>query len=274
MEVDSPLFTYLEKWATLKKAVVYDFRMCAGGIGDMMKFFMCLLNFCIKGDIKIYYLVNNLAIEKFIRLKHDYMYITADEIKDAKVTVTDVKQLLGCSSIKEDVYNVVTPNILYIKYDAKSILPLNQMFYFTPAVIHNARRLGFKAGFKYISVHLRMGDKHLETEKKYVFVQNDVRQFEEAKLFKYLETWSGCKNIMFFSDNMRYKLLIKKKFIKVLITDFSVAHTGLVNTTETGVLDSVTEFYIMTGSESIVAASGSGFSSMAAKFNGIMLTGL
>lgn len=279
MDVDCPLFKYLEKWTTLTKVVVYDFRMSAGGIGDLMKFFMCLLNFCIAGDIKLYYLVNNLAIEKFIRLKHDYMYITASEIKDNSVALKDINKLLkgtkiDSAAILPGKYNVITPNILYTKYDIASLLPLNQMFYFSPAVIHNARRLGFKAGFKYVSVHLRMGDKHLETDKKYVSSHNDVRSFSEEKLFKFLERWSGYKNFLFFSDNMNYKLLIKKKFHKVLITDFAVAHTGLVNTTEAAVLDSVTEFYVMTGSEHIVAVSSSGFSAMAAKFNGVMLTGL
>lgn len=274
MNTTSPLYAYLEKWSTLSKVVVYDFRITAGGIGDLMKFFMSLLNFCIKGDIKLYYLVNNLAIEKFIRLKHDYMYITADEIKGKRVTVTDVKQLIGTDFIKTGAYYVVTPNILYIKYDVAAILPLNYMFYFAPAVIQNAQRLGFAEGFKYVSVHLRMGDKYLETEKKYIFVPNDVRPFAEEKLFKFLETWADIKNILFFSDNMNYKLFIKKKFHKVRITDFAVAHTGLVNTTESGVLDSVTEFYLMTGSEHIVAASKSGFSAMAAKFSGVMITGL
>jgi hypothetical protein len=148
------------------------------------------------------------------------------------------------------------------------------MFYFTPAVIHNARRLGFSSEFKYVSVHLRMGDKHLETDKKFITSYNDVRPFSEEKLFKFLDRWSDCKNVLFFSDNMRYKILIKKKFHKVLITDFAVAHTGLVNTTEAAVLDCVTEFYVMTGSENIVAVSRSGFSAMAAKFNGIALTTL
>ena len=48
-----------------------------------------------------------------------------------------------------------------------------------------------------------------------------------------------------------------------------MAHTGLSNTTNKQVLDSITEFYLLTKSEHIYMASYSGFSLIASKFRNV-----
>ena len=63
--------------------------------------------------------------------------------------------------------------------------------------------------------------------------------------------------------------IIKKKYKKVIITGAEIGHTSLSNTTNKQVLDAVTEFYILSNSILIYAASYSGFSNMSSKFNNV-----
>ena len=56
----------------------------------------------------------------------------------------------------------------------------------------------------------------------------------------------------------------------VIITNSDIGHTGLANTiTPRQVLDTVTEFYILTNSNLIYSASNSGFSIVASKFKNV-----
>ena len=75
--------------------------------------------------------------------------------------------------------------------------------------------------------------------------------------------------LIFFCDKTSYKLKIKNKYNNVKITDAKIAHTSLKNVTNEEVLDTVTEFYILTNSEEIYGISKSGFSLMASKFKNI-----
>jgi hypothetical protein len=50
-----------------------------------------------------------------------------------------------------------------------------------------------------------------------------------------------------------------------------IGHTALRNTTSKQVLDAITEFYLLANANAIFAASESGFSIMASKFNNIPL---
>ena len=53
------------------------------------------------------------------------------------------------------------------------------------------------------------------------------------------------------------------------ITDTEIGHTSLNNTTEKQILDAITEFYLITQSTKIYAASHSGFSIVASKFKNV-----
>jgi hypothetical protein len=71
---------YINKFDTFEKCIVYNFKLGNGGIGDNIKFFMHALNYCIKYNIKLYYLKNNIPIEKYLKLKYNKMYITENEL--------------------------------------------------------------------------------------------------------------------------------------------------------------------------------------------------
>ena len=82
----------------------------------------------------------------------------------------------------------------------------------------------------YISIHLRLGDKFLETDKVFVLCKEDVRTYNEEKLFELIEI-NYNKNILFFCDNNNYKLKIKTKYDKIIITDYDIGHTSLAVST-------------------------------------------
>ena len=72
-------------------------------------------------------------------------------------------------------------------------------------------------------------------------------------------------------DIIIYKGNNSLAYKNIIISTSQIGHTSLYNTTNKQVLDSITDFYILTNSQIIYAASHSGFSLMASKFNNIKL---
>jgi hypothetical protein len=214
---------------------------------------MFVLESCMKNKERLYYKKNNINIENYIKLKYSIMYVD-DEI------------LQNFKNVK-----IVVPKMFYSKLlNYKSSIDINQVFYFTDEVIINSKLLFPNNITDYLSIHLRLGDKYLETEKNYVVCKNDVRTFSEEKIHNFIEK-NYSKNIFFCCDNKSYKEKLKEKYKNIIITNCDIGHTALRNTTKKQVLDSVTEFYILTNSKMIFSASQSGFSKMASKFNNIPL---
>ena len=89
-------------------------------------------------------------------------------------------------------------------------------------------------------------------------------------MFNFIEE-NRNKNIIFFCDNKNCKLMLKEKYNNIIILNSNIGHTSLTNTTDTQILDAITELYIMTNSHEIYAASNSGFSIIASKFKNIPL---
>ena len=243
---------YIKNFHSFDKTVVYDFRLGAGGIADYLVYFMITLTNCISSNAKLYHKINNLEIEKYIKLKYDFLYITKDEISKLKdVTIKCPHHYYGVSN----------------KYDVSKI-PFNEVFYFDNIIKENVKNILPSLPNNYISIHLRLGDKFLETDQKFVMVKKDVRNFTEKTIYKYIEK-NKDKNIVFFCDNNSKRLEIKNKYENVIISDSEIGHTSLSNTTDKQILDSITDFYILSNSQSIYAASRSGFSKVASKFNNV-----
>jgi len=241
---------YMDRYDSLHKKIVYDFRLGDGGIGDCIKFFLFLLDASMKNGTRLYYKRNGTELEKYLKLKYEQMYIDEEGIME-----------LGQ-------VEVVKPQMYYDKIQYEYSLAAKDVFYFTEEVTVNAAYLFPTNITNYISVHVRLGDKFLETDKRYVLCKNDVRNFSEEDLYALLEKNSG-KQIFFCCDNNTFKLKIKEKFTNIIITTCEVGHTSLSNTTKRQVLDGVSEFYILTNSEIIYSTSLSGFSRLASKFKNI-----
>jgi uncharacterized protein (UPF0262 family) len=145
---------------------------------------------------------------------------------------------------------------------------MNDIFYFTDDIKDNAKK--FTDNNDYISIHLRLGDRFLEIDSNLIHCPHDVRQFNEHALFNYIENNKDIP-ILFFCDNTSYKLKVKQKYNHVMITNYEIGHTTYTHTTQTQVLNTITDFFLLSNSINIYVASYSGFSIMASKFKNIPL---
>jgi hypothetical protein len=252
---------------TFNKKIVYNFQLGHGGIGDCIKFFMYALQLCIKHNYRLYYLINNIQIEKYLKLKYEKMYITHEDItQDASDDVNDINTF---TNITNNRYNIIGPQLFYSVFNYESInINIQDVFNFSDEIINNSNIL--LQTDNYISLHLRMGDKYLETDKYFVLCKEDERTYNENKIFNFIEE-NRDKNIIFFCDNKNCKLMLKEKYNNIIVLNSEIGHTSLSNTTEKQTLDAITELYIMTNSEEIYSASNSGFSIIASKFKNIPL---
>jgi hypothetical protein len=250
--------SYIQKYNQLQPTIIYHFALGEGGIGDCIKFFMHTLHLCIRHNIRLLYKRNHIPLEKYLRLQFDQMYFD-DPLPSLSIQECDIPHLTG------DRYYYVVPSAFYSTIQYNSItIPVRDVFYFSDEVIHQADQMISLP--HYISIHLRLGDKHLETDRSFVLCKDDVRSYDENALFHFIEHHSKTP-IVFFCDNQAYKLKIKQKYHHVAITNCNIGHTSLSNTTDEQVLDTVAEFYLLTASDTIYYASLSGFPIMASKFN-------
>jgi hypothetical protein len=243
---------YLDVCDSYSKKVVFVFGKTNGGIGDLTKFFTYLLQLCIQHRIRLYYLLTGDPIDNYIKLDSKF-YISKLE---HELYLQSIHQL---PDILDNVMYVVRPQLMYNVdnlYD-KLTLHLHDIFSFTQEVIERAAPyMG-----DYVSVHLRLGDKFLETDKRYVMVPTDERTFDESNLFRFL----ASRNVFFFCDNKSYKQRVKRMFDHTQITDFDIGHSSFINTTHSQLIDGLAEFYLISKSKHIYKASYSGFSIMASK---------
>jgi hypothetical protein len=255
---------YIQNYENYQVKLVYDFKLNCGGIGDCIRFFIYALNISIKNKYQLYYLANNIPIENYILLKYKKMQIKKEELGD--VVILD--SINSISNIIDNKYYIITPFIFYNYFIDNNNINIDDVFIFSDEVKLNVSSLLIGNISQYVSIHLRLGDKHLETDKSFVFCYTDERIYDENSLFKCIEE-NYDKNIIFFCDNNNYKLKIKLKYNNIIITSCKIGHTGLLNTTNEQILDTVTEFYLLTNSEKIYSCSTSGFSLLASKFKNI-----
>ena len=276
---------YIQEYDTYTTNVVYFFNTGSGGIGDCMKYFMYVLQICIQHKYKLYYCKCNTTLEKYLLMKHDKMYIDQHKLNRENTMMLREFGEHSKTIIEEHTnknknikYFIVRPFACYKTfkdiYDSLTI-PFQDVFTFHNDVIKNKEHIfptinssgdsDIGDNNMFHSIHLRLGDKFLETDKKFVVVKNDTRGFEQHKIVKYIQDHSNIP-ILFFCDNQNYKEKMCEKFDNLYQNNCIIGHTSLFNTTEKQILDAITEFYILTQSNVIVAASKSGFSLVAAKY--------
>jgi len=243
---------YLNVCDSYSKKVVFVFGKTNGGIGDLTKFFTYLLQECIQHKVRLYYVLTGDPIDKYLKIDERF-YISRFK---HELILQSVHHL---HAILDNVLYIVQPQLMYVIDDiySKLTIQLHEIFHFTDEVLKRAEP--YKG--EYISVHLRMGDKFLETDPRFVMVHNDTRTYDEGKLFSFLEK----RNVLFFCDNKSYKQRVKRMFDHIQITDFDIAHTSFLNTTDSQLIDGLAEFYLLSKSKHIYKASYSGFSIMASK---------
>jgi len=258
---------YLKRYDSLDTIVVLEYDIRLGGIGDYLKFFIYLLQLCIQYNYQLHYQINHSAIEKLIRLKDERMYISSDKLVNAR-NLCHQDEL---SSLQKGIH-LVRPYQLYHGFHNDFIhMKIEDVFYFSDEIKRNV--ILDSPVLNYTSIHLRLGDKHLDTDSHFIICKEDSRVFDKHTLINYIEA-NKSHTLVFFCDNPVYKQKMKQTYPPLILTKGQVAHSSLTNTTYDQIVDAVTEFYIMTESTQIVAVSESGYSAMAAKFKGIPLVRL
>lgn len=250
---------YIHNFNNFSEAFVYDFNISDGGLGDCIKFFMYLIQSAINNNVRCYYLINNIPIEKHLLLKYNIMYITKPQLNDLNVKFRIYKPY--------DFYNDWdTPSKQKIAIN-KITIPFSDIFIFSNETINNANRL--LNINNYISIHVRLGDKFLETDTKFVVCKNDTRKYDQMSIDNYIIN-NKDKKIILFSDNKAYKLSMKHKFNNIFITDINIGHTSLTNTNHLQTLNTISELYLLSNSKEILC-NNSGFAMVASKFYNIPL---
>lgn len=246
---------YIAKYDSLERTIVFHFYTGIGGIGDLLKYFSYMLNMCIEYDIKLQLLTDSL-VDNFLKLKYEKIYITEDKlINPIYIEEHDIL------NIQPNISYIITPDKLYnVEYIYYRLVCPSEVFDFTDEV-----KTHKNIDPNYISIHLRLGDKHLDTDISNVLCSDDERQYDSEKLFNFIEA-NRDKNILFFCDSDSYKKQIKAKYDFITTINNPIGHTSLSNTTTEQVFNTVVEFYLLSKSQHIYAASESGFSMMASKF--------
>ena len=273
MTDDISIDEYFAKYDTLKKTFVFNFDIEFGGVGDVTRGILYLIEVCKKHDVRFYFNTNS-TIFNYLHTRYHKLFIPFHEalaISEPIVInkISDIPRIepnkfyLGRYSI---VYQDFCDNSLYdrLKYN------LSDIFYFSDQVITNANKF-IKSDDKYISIHLRLGDKYLETDKNFIRCPNDQRAFDENALFSLIEE-NAHKTIYFFCDNNAYKQTLKNKYNFINIITYEIGHTCALNTTPEQILNTLTDFYLLSKSEHIYSMAWSVFPVMAAKYNGTPIT--
>lgn len=253
---------YIFKYNTFNKYLIYYFTKGMGGIGDYLKFFTYLIDFCIKNNIKLFLYIDH-PLDKYIRLKYDIMYINLNYIHNYE----NINNNCELSNLIDNKYYIIKPFALYsidnIVHNICNNWILKNIFIFSDEIIINS------ITNNYISIHLRLGDKYLETDKNFVICKEDTREYNENKLYDFIENHKH-KIIYFFCDNKNFKNKIKNKYSYINILNNDIGHTSLLNTSDEQIKNSIIEFYLLSQSQEIYMASRSGFSLLASRFNDIL----
>jgi hypothetical protein len=258
---EDELTEYLKNWQNLNVKVVYYYRN-DGGIGDYMKYFSTLLNLCIKKNYKLYFYKDEEFIKKYVYLNYEFMNIDRETVQ--KNITRKINEWRKLKTLREKkIMNLVTPVPFYrAPYKSLCYERLSTMFSISDTV-KNHEIVKQYSNFDYISLHIRLGDKHMEH-----INSPDDRHYKENLVIEFLES-NKDKNILLFCDNAKYKQELQQKYKNVSITSAKVVHYNQKGTTEEEVLHTVIEFYLLSKSKKIYAASNSGFSYIASFYGNV-----
>jgi len=244
---------YQSEYNTFTKHIVYTFSLGEGGIGDFVHCVMGVLSHCIKHRIAFHVHLASPMLEKHLLLKFPAMYLKKVESPQTLINLN--------AELNPHVFYTINSHTLFTRNTFQADIPCNDVFTFSEDVMKTAQSFTLPAS--YTSVHLRIGDKFLETDRKFVLCKNDRRTFDEEKIFDCLK---NLNNVVFFCDNFKYKMKIKNMFPHVYVTDWPIGHTSLSNTSEESFVYALSEFSIICQSSNVIGASKSGFAKAAALF--------
>jgi hypothetical protein len=262
------LLDYLDNWENLEVKLVYYYKN-SGGLGDYLKYFGSLLNLCMKKNYKLYFYKDDDNDEEFIKkyvyLNYEFMIIDRETVEKNKTRQINKWKKLKTLKRKK-IMNLVTPLPFYgAPFKSLCYERLSTMFSISDTV-KNHEIVKHYSNFDYISLHIRLGDKHMEHPP--IVNSRDDRHYKENLVIEFLER-NKDKNILLFCDNAKYKQELQQKYKNVSITSAKVVHYNEKGTTEEEVLHTVIEFYLLSKSKKIYSSCNSGFSGMASIYGNV-----
>ena len=241
------------------RKVIFKIPHFQGGIGDVIKYFLFLIQLSIQKRWKVYYAITDLKVNKWLKLRYPELYYNVEH----PVYLNNINNV-GVP----DLEYVVNPHLLYGIFSYEDLyLKGSDVFDFAPEIVERSKVFPIE---QYRSLHIRLGDKFLEIPVEQNQCVTDVRQFNQDLVNKCIEQNPG---ILIFCDNLAYKIDLKEKY-DILVTPFKIGHTCLPSTSDETIMDTLTEFYLLTRSQHIYSASDSGFPKMASNFYGVPFTQL
>jgi hypothetical protein len=216
-------------------------------------------------NVPLYWSRQGILLEKYCPVRSEMI---ADEVPNDALEISEgnLSNVQDRSVLLSRAHHFVRPFTFYqsFTYDVLDRVPLESIFLWSPEVRDRAKDILDWPFGTFTSVHVRLGDKFLETDKRYVLCTEDQRNLDEASLRHFVLAQE--KPFLFFCDNNSYRHMVASWSPHVTLLQCSVGHTSLSNTTETQYLDALVEMYIMSQSETIVSFTNSGFSIVASKF--------
>lgn len=268
MDINKYFSTILEK----PKKFLFRFPLTNGGIGDMIKFFICALDIAIKYDLRICFLKSDNPITKYLLPKCEHIYVSEEDLQGCSIL-----PISSHNQIEEMIKNSYNTTVLMAApvifydipfYDIVDKYNISEIFKFSDDIYEMKKDHNISE--EYVSVHIRRGDKHIEASSSVKQVPHDSRPFDQTNFDNVVnKLFDNSKNVMLFSDSMVFKKMMSKKFNKIQCLDLKIGHTTWTNTSDEQIKNTVFEFYILCNSIKIVANCVSGFSKMASAINKI-----
>ena len=192
--------------------ILFRFPILSGGIGDMIKYFVCALDISKQYNMNMCIIEDENILSKYIILNDKEIYKSSSFFKDFK----HIYNVSSISSIKTDIETnkkhnedfvlQLVPSLFYDEpvYDILKKYNLSDIFYFSNEVVNLSKQISSTKD--YVSIHIRRGDKFIETSSSFKAVPHDERPFNEDKLSSIVEeTHKENKDILFFCDSMVFK---------------------------------------------------------------------
>jgi len=268
MNVNSYFSTILEK----QKKLLFRFPLTNGGIGDMIKFFICALDIAIRYDLRICFLKSDNPITKYLLPKCQHIYVSEEDLQGCSILpISNHNQIEEMIKNSDNTTVLVAAPVIFYDIPFYNIVDkynISEIFKFSNDIYEMKKDHNISE--EYVSVHIRRGDKHIETSSSVKQVPHDSRPFDQTNFENMVNNlFNDNKSVMLFSDSMVFKKLMSKKFDKLQCLDLKIGHTTWTNTSDEQIKNTVFEFYILCNSIKIVANCVSGFSKMASAINKI-----
>ena len=268
MDINKYFSTILEK----PKKLLFRFPLTNGGIGDMIKFFICALDIAIKYDLRICFLKSDNPITKYLLPKCEHIYVSEEDLQGCSILpISNYNQIEEMIKNSDNTTVLMAAPVIFYDipfYDIVDKYNISEIFKFSDDIYEMKKDHNISE--EYVSVHIRRGDKHIEASSSVKQVPHDSRPFDQTNFDNVVnKLFDNSKNVMLFSDSMVFKKMMSKKFNKIQCLDLKIGHTTWTNTSDEQIKNTVFEFYILCNSIKIVANCVSGFSKMASMFNKI-----